>query len=73
MQWLLGFLRITEEEKDPLIKQHMIQYLIELTQDAWDFSWEAADSVVDWSNIAEIHKIRQKYAQTNSVQHVQVR
>ena len=63
----------------------MIQYLTELTQDACDFSWEAAkgahsvllhrraDGVVDWSNITEIHKIRQRYAQTNSVQHVQER
>ena len=85
MQWLLGFLCIREEEKDPLVKDHMIQYLTELIQDACDFSWEAAkgthsvllhkmaDGVVDWSNITEIHKIRQRYAQTNSVQHVQDR
>ena len=85
MQWLLAFLRIREEEKDPLIKEHMIQYLTELTQDACDFFWEAtkgahsvllhrmADGVVDWTNIAEIQKIRQRYAQTNSVQHVQER
>ena len=85
MQWLLGFLRIREKEKDPLIKEHMIQYLTELTQDACDFSWEAAkgahsvllhrmaDGVVDWTNIVEIQKIRQRYAQTNSVQHVQER
>ena len=83
MQWLLGFLRIREEEKDPLIKEHMIQYVTELTQDACDFSWEAAkgahsvllhrmaDGVVDWSNITEVQKIRQTYAQTNSVRHVQ--
>ena len=32
-----------------------------------------ADGVVDWSNITEIHKIRQRYAQTNAVQHVQDR
>ena len=83
MQWFLGFLRIREEEKNLLIKEYIIQCLTKFTQDACDLSWEAAkgaysvlpqrmaDGVVDWSSIAEIHKIRQRYTQTNSVQHTQ--
>ena len=37
-QWLLGFLRIRQEETDPQIKEHMIEYLMELAQDACDYS-----------------------------------
>ena len=82
MQWLLGFLRIRQEEQDPVIREHMIDYLTELTQDACDFSWEAAkgahavlmhrmgDGVITWSDIAEIHKLRTRYAQTHSIQGV---
>ena len=83
MQWLLGFLRIREQENDPIIRENMIQYLTELTeQDACDFSREGAkgahsvllhrmgDGTIDWKNIAEIQKIRQRYAQTNSMQQV---
>ena len=82
MQWLLGFLRIRQEEQDPVIRQHMIHYLTEVTQDACDFSWEAAkgahvvlmhrmgDGVITWSDITEIHKLRTRYAQTHSTQGV---
>ena len=75
-QWLLGFLRIRQEEIDPHIKEHMIEYLTELSQDACDYSWEAAkgahsvllhrmgDGVVHWSNIKDVQKIRKRYAQT---------
>ena len=61
----------------------MIQYLTELTQDVCDFSWEGAkgthsvllhrmaNGVVNWSNIAEIHNIKQRCAQTSSMQHIQ--
>ena len=33
-QWLLGFLRIAEEERDQVKKQNMYAYLTELMQDA---------------------------------------
>ena len=82
MQWLLGFLRIRQEKQDPVIREHMIDYLTELTQDACDFSWEATkgahavlmhrmgDGVITWTDIAEIHKLRTRYAQTHSTQGV---
>ena len=77
-QWLLGFLRIQQEETDTMIRGNMIAYLCELMQDACDFTWDSAkgahavllhrmaDGVVDWTQLKEIHKIRKRYAQTNS-------
>ena len=41
-QWLLGFLRIRQEEQDPTVKENMVEYLTELLQDACEYSWEAA-------------------------------
>ena len=38
-QWLLGFLRIRQEEQDPNVKENMVEYLTELLQDACDYSW----------------------------------
>ena len=41
-QWLLGFLRIAEEESNHVRKQNMYSCLTELMQDATDNSWAAA-------------------------------
>ena len=77
-QWMLGFMRIRQEEQDPIIRDNMCDYLTELLQDSCDFSWESAkgahsvlmhrmaDGVVNWDHIDEIHKIRRRYAQTTS-------
>ena len=79
-QWLLGFLRIRQEEQDPQVKENMIEYLTELAQDACDYSWDAAkgahsvllhrmgDGVLNWANLKDIQKIRKRYAQTTSAQ-----
>ena len=81
-QWLLGFLRIRQEEQDPLIRENMIEYLTELAQDACDYSWEVdngahsvvlhrmGDGVVHWSNIKDVQKIRTRYAQITSASSV---
>ena len=42
VQWVVGFCRILREEKDPQLKEHMLDYLIALMEDANDFSWDAA-------------------------------
>ena len=67
-QWLLGFLRIRQEEQDSQVKENMIEYLTELAQDACDYSWDTAkgahsvllhrmgDGVLNWSNLKEIQK-----------------
>ena len=82
-QWLLGFLRIRQEESDPNIRENMIDYITELMQDACDYSWDSAkgahavllhrmaDGVVDWKQLKELHKIRKRYAQTTSTTQVQ--
>ena len=59
-QWILGFLRIAQEESNPEFRTHMYEYLTELMQDAADNTWAAAkgahavlmhrmqDGVLDW-------------------------
>ena len=42
VQWVAGFCRILREVKDPQLKEHMLDYLIALMEDANDFSWDAA-------------------------------
>ena len=75
-QWLIGFMRIRQEEQDPVIKENMSDYVTELLQDACDYGWDSAkgahsvllhrmqDGVVTWHNVKEIHKIRKRYAHT---------
>ena len=75
-QWLLGFMRIRQEEQDPVIKENMSDYVTELLQDACDYGWESAkgahsvllhrmqDGVLTWHNVKEIKKIRKRYAHT---------
>ena len=62
LQWLWDFLRIRQEEQDPTVRENMIDYLMELVQDACDFTLAAAkgthallmhqvnDGVISWSN-----------------------
>ena len=42
VQWVAGYCRILREEQNPQVKEHMIDYLIALMEDAHDFSWDAA-------------------------------
>ena len=42
VQWVAGFCRILREEQDPQVKEHILDYLIALMEDANDFSWDAA-------------------------------
>ena len=39
---MAGFVRIIKEETYPKIKDHMLDYLVALFDDAYDFSWDAA-------------------------------
>ena len=38
-QWLLGFMRIWQEEQNPPVREHMADYMIELLQDVYNHSW----------------------------------
>ena len=42
VQWVAGYCRFLREEHNPQVKEHMIDYLIALMEDAHDFSWDAA-------------------------------
>ena len=42
VQWVAGYCRILREENNPQVKEHMIDYLIALMEDAHDFSLDAA-------------------------------
>ena len=41
-QWVAGFGRTMREESNPEIRQHMLDYMISLMDDANDFSWISA-------------------------------
>ena len=41
-QWVAGFGRTMREEADPEVRQHMLDYMISLMDDANDFSWISA-------------------------------
>ena len=41
-QWMTGFCRIMKEENNMENKEYMLDYLIQLLEDANDFSWDAA-------------------------------
>ena len=41
-QWVAGFGRTMTDESNPDLKQHMLDYLIALMDDANDFSWTSA-------------------------------
>ena len=41
-QWMAGFCRTMREENDQNFRSHMLNYLIDLLDDAQDFSWTVA-------------------------------
>ena len=78
-QWLLGFLRQRQVAKSMSIKENMIEYLIDLLQDAVDFSWPAAkgahfvvnhriiNGLASWDDLSSVKKFRERFVKsTNS-------
>ena len=41
LQWVTGFCRTIKEEQNSKLKEHMLDYMIALLEDAQDFSWGA--------------------------------
>ena len=75
-QWVAGFGRTMREESDPEIKQHMLDYMISLMDDANDFSWVSAKAshavllcrmeqgeIRSYSDVMAIDRIRRANAQ----------
>ena len=73
-QWVSGFATIIKDEKDPKIKQNMLEYLSEIMEDSHDFGWGAAKGAhavllckmeegrLDWSDSTKIDRVRHAYA-----------
>ena len=83
-QWVAGFGRTMRDESDPEIRQHMLDYMISLMDDANDFSWILAKAshavllcrmeqgeVASYADISAIYRIRRANAQKH-VPHSQV-
>ena len=75
-QWMAGFARTMKEEKNLESRQHMLDYLIAIMDDANDFSWSSAKAshavllcrmeqgeVSDYSDTVAIDRIRRANAQ----------
>ena len=74
-QWVAGFGRNVQDEKDPHIKQLMLENMCDLMEDAQDFSWIAAkashslllcrmeEGKVKWSETEKIDRLRRAHAQ----------
>ena len=79
VQWVTGFCRTMREEHRHSIRDHMLDYMIALLDDAQDFSWQAAKAShavllcrmeqgegVSWAETDKIERIRR----ANSQKHV---
>ena len=42
VQWMAGFCRTIRKESDMAVREHMLDYVIDLLDDATDFSWASA-------------------------------
>ena len=79
VQWVTGYCRILREEQNPQVKEHMIDYLIALMEDAHDFSWDVARAshavllcrmeqgeVKNYTETEKLDRIRRANAQRNT-------
>ena len=75
-QWMVGFCKAIQEESCQAQKDHMLDYLVTLLEDANDFSWQAAKAshavllcrmeqgeINDYSQVDKIDRIRRAHAQ----------
>ena len=80
-QWMAGFCRTMREETNQNLKDHMLNYLIDLMDDANDFSWGAAKAshavllcrmeqgeVTRYDQVDRIDRIRRANAQKHGSQ-----
>ena len=81
IQWVAGFCRIMREEKNSNVKDHMLDYIISLFDDANDFSWDAAKAshavllcrmeqgeISDYTQVEKIDRVRRANAQRHTTQ-----
>ena len=46
LQWVTGFRHTTKKEQNSKLREHMLDYMISLLEDAQDFSWEVAKAIL---------------------------
>ena len=76
VQWMAGFFRTMRDQPDAKIREHMLDYVIYLLEDAQDFSWSAAKAshavllcrmeqgeISGWTESDKVERIRRAYAQ----------
>ena len=80
-QFILGFLRLVQEESDMYVRSNMIEYLTELFQNVCDHSWQAAkgahlvvmtkmeEGLITWNDLKKVNKVRKTYVNSNSTSH----
>ena len=79
IQWMVGFCRSIKEESDSKIKEHMLDYCINLLEDATDFSWSSAKAshavllcrmeqggIASWQDTDKIDRVRRAHAQRHA-------
>ena len=80
IQWMAGFCRTIWEESDILTREHMLDYVINLLDDATDFSWASAKAshaillcrmeqgeIAGWEETEKIDRVRRAHAQRHVV------
>ena len=80
VQWMAGFCRTIREESDVAIREHMSDYVIDLLDDATDFSWASAKAsnaallcwmeqgeIKSWSETGKIDRVRLAHAQRHNI------
>ena len=76
IQWMVGFCRSIKDESDSKSREHMLDYCINLSEDATDFSWSSAKAshavllcrmeqgeIGRWSDTDKIDRVRRAHAQ----------
>ena len=80
IQWMAGFCRTIREKSDIVTKEHMLDYVINLLDDATDFSWASAKAshgvilcrieqgeIAGWDQTEKIDRVRTAHAQRHLV------
>ena len=80
IQWMAGFCRTIREESDMVVKEHMLDYVINILDDATDFSWASAKAshvvllcrmeqgeIAGWHETEKIDRVRRAHAQQHVV------
>ena len=79
VQWMAGFCRSMREDSNTKIREHILDYVIDLLDDATDFSWASAKAshavllcrmeqgeITSWLQREKIDRVRRAHAQRHN-------